>query len=129
ASPFHWFDVDRPLVLGSHLAEWVDVAKASTLGVLVIVAIMAFVFKGHEYSRVVILYFWAMSIVAVSLWRATFREILRAARRAGHNVRRAVIVGGGSPAAEIVTALRHRRDAGARIVGAVGDRSHEGPGM
>ncbi len=126
---FHWFDLYRPSRLGSHLAEWVDVAKASTLGALVIVAIMAFVFKGHEYSRVVILYFWAMSIVAVSLWRATFREILRAARRAGHNVRRAVIVGGGSPAAEIVTALRHRPDTGVRIVGAVGDKSDEGPAM
>src|SRR2546430_10004239 len=88
---------------------------------------MAFVFKGHEYSRVVILYFWALSIVAVSLWRATFREILRAARRAGHNVRRAVIVGGGSPAAEIGTALRHPPRTGVRVVGALGGKSDEGP--
>src|SRR5262249_32270562 len=54
---FPWSDLSRPRRLGSHLAEWVDVAKASSLGALVIVAIMAFVFKGHEYSRVVILYF------------------------------------------------------------------------
>src|SRR5262249_53334174 len=123
---FHWFDLYRPRRLGSHLAEWVDVAKASTLGALVLVAIMAFVFKGHEYSRVVILYFWAMSIVAVSLWRATFREILRAARRAGHNVRRAVIVGGGGPAAGVVAAPRHRPDTGVRVVGAGRGKSDQG---
>ncbi len=33
---FHAFDLYRPSRLGSHLSEWFDVAKASTLGVLVL---------------------------------------------------------------------------------------------
>ena len=70
---FHWFDLYRPRRLGSYVSEWVDVAKASTLGVLVLIAIMRFAFRDTEYSRVVMVYFWALSIVAVSLWRATFR--------------------------------------------------------
>ena len=62
---FHWFDLYRPRRLGSHASEWADVAKASTLGVLVLVAVMQFAFHGYEYSRVVIVYFWVLSIVGV----------------------------------------------------------------
>ena len=123
---FRWFDLYRPRRLGSYVSEWVDVAKASTLGVLVLIAIMQFVFKNIEYSRVVIVYFWALSIVAVSLWRATFREGLRFARRHGVNVRRAVVVGGGGAAAEVLAALRRRPDVGVQVLGVVGDKPDEG---
>ena len=119
---FRWFDLYRPRRLGSYVSEWADVAKASTLGVLVLIAIMQFVFRDIEYSRVVIVYFWALSIVAVSLWRATFREGLRLARRHGVNLRRALVVGGGSTAAELFAALRRRPDVGVHVLGIVGDK-------
>src|SRR5207247_1519205 len=48
---FHAFDLYRPSRLGSHLSEWFRVAIASTLGVLVLIAIMTFAFRGYEYSR------------------------------------------------------------------------------
>ncbi len=123
---FRWFDLYRPRRLASHLSEWIDVAKASTLGVLVLIAIMTFVFRDRAYSRVVIVYFWLLSIVAISLWRATFREGLRVVRRSGRNVRRAVVVGGGEPAVEIVQALRRRPDVGVRVLGVVGDKADDG---
>jgi Undecaprenyl-phosphate glucose phosphotransferase len=123
---FRWFDLYRPRRLGSHLSEWGDVAKASTLGVLVLVAIMTFFFHATEYSRVVIVYFWLLSTATVSLWRATFREVLRVARRGGRNLRRALVVGGGGPAGEIVTALRRRPDAGVALLGLVGDKTRGG---
>src|SRR5262249_28250330 len=85
---------------------------------------MTFVFKHEDYSRVVIVYFWILSIIAVSLWRATFREGLRVVRRGGLNLRYALIVGGGEPAAEIVTALRRRPDLGIQVLGVVGDKVH-----
>jgi Undecaprenyl-phosphate glucose phosphotransferase len=125
---FRWFDLYRPRRLGSYLSEWGDVAKASTLGVLVLIAIMQFAFRDTEYSRVVIVYFWALSIVAVSLWRATFREVLRFARRQGANLRRAVVVGGGAPAVEILAALRRRPDIGVRVLGLVGEKPDDAAG-
>ena len=125
---FRWFDLYRPRRLGSRLSEWGDVAKTSTLGVLVLVAIMTFVFKRYEYSRAVILYFWVLSIVSVSLWRATFREALRVARRGGVNLRRAIVVGGGQPAAEILAALRRRPDVGLQVLGVVGEKDTNDPG-
>src|SRR4030095_11647262 len=106
------FDLYRPNRLGSHLSEWFDIDKASALGVLVLVAVMTFLFHGYEYSRIVILLFWSASIVTASLSRAAFREVLRFARRRGYNQRHAVVIGGGEPAAEVVRVLQRRRDTG-----------------
>jgi Undecaprenyl-phosphate glucose phosphotransferase len=124
---FRWFGLYRPRRLGSRLSEWVDVAKASTLGILVLIAIMTFAFPRTEYSRVVIVYFWGLSIVAVSFSRAVFREGLRVARRRGMNQRRAVLVGGGGPVVEVLAALRRRPDVGVSVLGLVGDKEADGP--
>jgi len=121
------FDLYRPNRLGSHLSEWFDIAKASTLGVLVLVAIMAFLFHGYDYSRLVILMFWVASIVSVSFSRAAFRELMRFARRRGYNQRYAVVVGGGEPAAEVLRVLRRRPDTGIQLLGLLSDKQ-EGEG-
>jgi len=122
AVAFRAFDLYRPNRLGSHVSEWLDVAKASTLGVLVLVAIMTFVFREYSYSRLVIVLFWAESIVAVSFSRAVFRELLRFARRHGFNQRYAIVVGGGEPAAEVLRVLRRRPDVGIRVLGMLSDK-------
>src|SRR5438876_7036635 len=126
---FHAFDLYRPHRLGSHLSEWFDVAKASTLGVLVLVAIMTFAFRHYEYSRLVILFFWVQSIVLVSFSRAVFREALRIARRRGYNQRYAIVVGGGEPAAEVLRVLRRRPDVGIRVLGLLSDKSEVPEGV
>jgi Undecaprenyl-phosphate glucose phosphotransferase len=122
---FRAFGLYRPRRLGSHLSEWVDIAKASSLGVVVLVAIMTFLFRGYDYSRLVILYFWVLSIVSVSVSRAVFREALRFARRRGYNLRYAVVVGSGGPAAEMVRRLRRRPDVGIQVLGVVNDAKEE----
>ena len=119
---FRAFDLYRPNRLASHLSEWLDIAKASTLGVLVLVALMSFAFRGYDYSRLVIVVFWALSIVAVSFSRGAFREAMRVARRRGYNQRYAVVVGGGEPAAEVLRVLRRRPDAGIQVVGLLSDK-------
>ena len=119
---FHAFDLYRPHRMASHLAEWFDIAKASTLGVLVLIAIMTFAFRSYDYSRLVIATFWGVSIVGASLSRAVFREALRVARRHGYNQRYALLVGGGEPATEVLRVLRMRPDTGIRLVGLLSDK-------
>ena len=119
---FRTFDLYRPNRLGSRISEWFDVAKASTLGALILVSIMTFVFRGYEYSRLVILLFLAQSIVAVSLARAALREALRFARRHGYNLRYAIVIGGGEPAAEVLRVLGRRRDVGIFVLGILSDK-------
>ncbi len=118
---FRAFDLYRPNRLGSYLSEWFDITKASTLGVLVLITIMTFVFRSYDYSRLVIAIFWSASIVAVSLSRAVFREALRFARRHGYNQRYAIVVGGGDLAAEVLRVLRRRPDVGIQVLGVLCD--------
>src|SRR5258707_15161875 len=80
---FHAFDLYRPRRIGSHLSEAADIAKASTMGALVLVAGMAFLFKGVEYSRVVMVYFSLLSMGLGWFSRPGFRGALRFARRRG----------------------------------------------
>ncbi len=121
AVTFRALDLYRPRRLGSRFSEWVDVAKASTVGSLVLVATMTFFFRSFEYSRLVIVYFWVISIVLVSVWRAVFREALRVARRQGYNLRYAVVVGAGELADTVIERLKLRPDVGIHVLGLVGD--------
>ena len=118
---FHAFDLYRPRRIGSHLSEAADIAKASTMGGLVLVSVMAFFFKEYEYSRVVIVYFWLLSIGVVWFSRAAFREALRFARRRGYNLRQVVIVGDGEPVAAVLQRIQSRPDVGLHVLGLVGD--------
>ncbi|PYN19611.1 MAG: undecaprenyl-phosphate glucose phosphotransferase [Acidobacteria bacterium] len=123
---FKAFDLYRPQRLGSHLGEWWDITKASSLGALVLVAIMSLVFRGYDYSRIAIGVFWATSIVGATMSRVVFREALRVARRRGYNLRYAVVVGGGEAAAEVFRVLRRRPDVGVRVLGRLGDKREDG---
>ncbi len=117
---FRAFGLYRPRRLGSRLEEVWDVAKASTAGILVLVALTFFA-RSFEFSRVVIAYFWVISIALGSVSRAAFREALRVARRRGYNLRYALVVGGGELARAVITRLRQRPDVGIQLLGVVGD--------
>jgi FlaA1/EpsC-like NDP-sugar epimerase len=86
---------------------------------------MTFFFRGYDYSRVVIVYFWLSSIAVVWFSRAVFREALRVARRRGYNLRYAVVVGNGDLAAMVVGRIQSRPDVGIQVLGVVGDRQGE----
>ena len=124
---FRAFDLYRPRRIGSRLSEIADIAKASSLAALVLVTIMTFLYREYEFSRVVIVYFWAFSIAAVSFARYVFREVLRFARRRGYNQRYAVVVGDGELAQRVIARLRGRADTGIQVVGLIGD-AKEGAG-
>ena len=129
SASFRAFGLYRPRRIGSHLSEAVDLAKASTMGVLVLVALMTFFFRGYDYSRVVIVYFWLLSIGVVWFSRAAFREGLRFARRRGYNQRFAVVVGDGELAATVVQRMEGRRDVGIQVLGVVGDEKEDTGGV
>ena len=51
AVAYKTFDLYRPNRLGSHLAEWFDIAKASTLGVLVLIGGATLIYFGARRRR------------------------------------------------------------------------------
>lgn len=113
---FRAFGLYRPRRISSHLAEVRDIAQACTLAVLILVAVTFFL-KQFEFSRLVILYFWAFSILSVSLVRALFREGLRFLRRRGYNLRHILIVGEGALAGKLVERFQASPHLGLGIVG------------
>lgn len=126
---FRAFDLYHPRRIGSRLSEVAGIAKASTVGALVLVSVMTFFFREYDYSRVVIVYFWIFSIAGVSFARYAFREALRVARRRGYNLRYALVVGGGDLAAGVVQRLKARPDTGIQILGVVGDEKRAAAGV
>lgn len=113
---FRAFNLYRPRRMGTHLAEVLDIAKANTLSVLILVS-LTFFFRQFEYSRLVFLYFWLMNLLALGCSRMVFREGLRFIRRQGHNQRHCMIVGAGKLGRRIVRSLALHPEFGITIHG------------
>ena len=106
----------RPRRMGSHLAEFIDIAKANTLCILILVAI-TFFFKTFEFSRLVIVYFWLLNLVVLGFSRMVFREILRLLRRLGYNQRHVIVIGAGTLGQRVVQMLQAHPELGMQVRG------------
>lgn len=113
---FRAFNLYRPRRMGSHLAEFLDIAKANTLSVLVLIALTYFV-RQFEYSRLVFLYFWLLNLVALGFSRMAFREGLRFIRKQGYNQRHCLIVGAGKLGQRIARSLALHSEFGIKVRG------------
>ena len=113
---FRAFNLYRPRRMGTHLAEVLDIAKANTLSVIILVA-LTFFLRQFEYSRLVFLYFWLLNLLALGCSRMIFREGLRFIRRYGHNQRHCIIVGAGKLGQRVARSLALHSEFGIRIHG------------
>jgi len=113
---FQAFNLYRPRRLGSHLAEFLDLAKANTLSVLILVA-LTFFLRQFEYSRLVLLYFWLLNLLALGFSRMAFREGLRFLRRLGYNKRYALVIGAGKLGQRVVRCLAQHAELGLEVRG------------
>ncbi|HSF10595.1 MAG TPA: undecaprenyl-phosphate glucose phosphotransferase [Nitrospirales bacterium] len=113
---FYSFNLYRPRRMGSHLAEFVDIAKANTLSILILVA-LTFFSKPFEFSRLVIMYFWLLNLVVLGFSRMVFREVLRVFRRMGYNQRQVVIIGAGKLGQRVGDTLKMHPELGLQVRG------------
>ena len=97
------------------------VLQGATLATLLLVA-GTFFFRTFSYSRWFMLVFWAFDVVAVFGVRMAIRDVVRALRRHGRFVRRALVVGAGELGQEVVRRLRGHPEFGVRVVGYLDDR-------
>ena len=113
---FQAFDLYRPRRMGTRLSEFVDVAKANTLSVLILVA-LTFFLRQYEYSRLVLLFFWLLNLIVLGFSRVLFREVLRFLRRQGYNQRHALIIGASRLGRRVVKALAEHPELGVKVQG------------
>jgi Undecaprenyl-phosphate glucose phosphotransferase len=92
-------------------------------GVFAAFAVAAFMAKiGDYYSRVWVAAWYAGGLVALTAFRLVFAAFVRHWTAEGILERRAIIVGGGKPAEELIAALGHDPENDIRICGIFDDR-------
>lgn len=119
-SVFHLMGIYRPKRLSSVPKELVEIIRATTVCILIFVFLTYF-FKEYRYSRLTIGYFWALSIVFVSLSRMFSRRFLKTLRRRGYNLRFAIIVGEGELGQTFFRSLKGHPELGLKVVGFMSD--------
>src|SRR5262245_42675235 len=92
---------------------------------LVIVAFAFFAQLGGMYSRLWLTTYYAVGCFPLSGVRLALYGIVRRWTREGRLDRRAVVVGGGEPGEQLVTALDHQSDSDVRLLGVFDDRGDE----
>jgi Undecaprenyl-phosphate glucose phosphotransferase len=96
------------------------------VAVFAFLSLIAFFFKvGDSFSRVWLGLWFSLGLLALVLFRIGLAFLVRHWTRTGRLERRAVIVGGGKPAAELIEALQSSPDSDIRICGVFDDRSDD----
>jgi Undecaprenyl-phosphate glucose phosphotransferase len=113
---FQAFNLYRPRRMGTHLAEFLDLAKAHTLSVFILLSVTFFL-REFEYSRLVVLHFWLFGLLALGFSRMAFREGLRFFRRRGYNQRHVLVVGAGKLGQRVVHRLNQHPEFGLQVRG------------
>ena len=104
--------------LGRILAAWT--------AIFAIFAVAAFLAKmGEQFSRVWFTSWYVAGLFAIILFRLALSLVVRRWTREGLLERRAVVVGGGQPAEDLIRALAAQPDNDVRICGIFDDRTDE----
>ena len=85
---FKVFGLYRPRRISSKFAEVMDIAKGTTIAILILVSLTFFV-RRYEFSRLTFLYFWAICMITLCVERILFRELLGFIRKRGYNLKHA----------------------------------------
>ncbi len=129
-APLVWWPIYRafglfqPRRMGSRASESFDVVKASSLLVLLLLAVSWMLFKAN-LSRVSVALFWIGSTGGLLVVRALFREGLRFVRRRGIVHRTAVIVGADQIGRHVQERLRRHPELGISVEGWVASDAAE----
>ncbi|GIL00363.1 MAG: undecaprenyl-phosphate glucose phosphotransferase [Alphaproteobacteria bacterium] len=105
--------------------QFTKAATGFTLAMVLLVVIGFFSKIAIEYSRLWFANWYVLGIGFILLMRTAVWLYVRRAVSDGRLERRAVIVGGGAPAAELIRSLEAQKDSDIRICGIFDDRGRE----
>ena len=116
---FHLYDIS---VLSNASRQVARISTAWTLMFATLMAAAFFTKLGPEYSRVWVATWYLSGLFGLVLFRIGLCVAVRNWSKLGRLNRRAVIVGGGSEAHKLISALEASRDTDIRIYGVFDDR-------
>ncbi len=91
----------------------------------VLAVVLFFTKIGTEYSRVWFAAWYGLGFIALVGYRIGVSSLVRHWNRTGQLSRRAVLVGGGAPAEELLKAMRRSKDCDVTVVGIFDDRNDD----
>jgi exopolysaccharide biosynthesis polyprenyl glycosylphosphotransferase len=106
--------------IGLRIAEWWDIARAISLGTLVLAG-LALVFNLTAVTRRFLVVFWLVSLAGTILVRTFLRAVAGEVRRRGRNLRNMVIVGCGPRGAKLGAEIWRRPELGYLLLGYIDD--------
>lgn len=107
------------------LEEFYSLLTATFTGIVILVFVFFF-FRPQYYSRLIYLYAGILIVLLLTVARAVMRWVMRAMRKRGIGVDRAVLVGGGEIGRAIMRSVLAQPDLGYRIEGFVDDDPTKG---
>ncbi|MBU0638131.1 MAG: undecaprenyl-phosphate glucose phosphotransferase [Planctomycetes bacterium] len=126
---FYRLRLYRPRREGSLFRETRDIVKAFIVAVVAVVVIDYALPASNKISRQFIVTYAVLGTTCFTIFRATVRVILRAARRRGWNRRTAAIIGSGRNAQRLRHALAHNDWTGIEVSYFVDDREENNAGQ
>jgi exopolysaccharide biosynthesis polyprenyl glycosylphosphotransferase len=109
----------------SGVDEFSRLAQATTAAFLIVLTI-TFFYRTESYSRVVVFYSWALTIISASLVRAGLRRIEAHLRRKGVGTARLLLAGLTPTTRLIAENIRRFPDLGYEIVGVISEQEKPG---
>jgi len=113
---FKYFRLYSPKGRYSLINEIAGVVKASTVSIILLTTLTYF-FRHYEYSRVVFIYFWFISIVSLSLSRIITRKVRSYYINKEGNQRNVLIVGAEALGKDVLKRIKRHPDLGLKVVG------------
>jgi Undecaprenyl-phosphate glucose phosphotransferase len=108
----------------SFMDELFGLSRAWLVASMALLSITYF-FQPVRYSRLVLLFFFGLSLLLLALGRYAFRGVLHAVRRRGFNLKDVLVVGAGSLGARVVRTLESHKEIGFRMVGILADDAED----
>jgi Undecaprenyl-phosphate glucose phosphotransferase len=110
------FGLYRPLRGKPGSSEFFLILKVTSFSVLILTAI-TFFFREFSYSRVVVVYFWGIVTILITVSHWLVRKILVLVRGKGWNLQKVLVVGAGELGQTVVEKLNLHPEIGFQVVG------------
>ena len=116
ALAFRALGLYEPMRSGAKFQEIKKIIAASCLSTLVFITFL-YLFKENKYSRMFFIYFLAIDIILLSLFRGIIRILLGWLRKHNYNLRYILVAGDGQLAREVAKKLTEHAEYGFKVIG------------
>lgn len=110
----------KPMRGKSKFYELTNIIKATSFSIIILTAV-TFFYREYSYSRIVMVYFWILSTITISLSHFFIRKTLKYFREKGYNLRHVLIVGAGELATNLAEKFDLHPEIGFNTVGFLTD--------